>query len=441
MEIEALLVLARAQQRLGERGHAGLSCERSLVLARGIGYHHGVVQALLIDGQGRITQGRYSGAGTCFRETRAIAIEHGLRCDLAAALRGLRTVLSHTNVLSEALETAQEELSLWRDLGLEQREAATLEGIATIQNHLGRSAESLRTMAQAQALSDRCGDPIRTANNRYNLACAMIYHDDALARKTLEVAQQALDTYRTHGQLRWEARTLEIIGYTLWVDGRHAAALGALCKAEAATCRMGELAYLPELLAYQGLAQVGLGHSDRALSRTHQAVTLLAQGGVSDEVVPEILYAHAAALAANQRPAAADRYLKQAYGLLLAGAAVFEEDAARQAFFHRNPTMRRLMRELQARGIAPPPDAVVQTVQLRTALGDGTRRISWTVDSGPADAALEHAEGAIALRRARLSRLQTEARDQGCAPTVSDLAGALQVSDRTIQRDLAALRG
>jgi predicted DNA-binding transcriptional regulator YafY len=62
------------------------------------------------------------------------------------------------------------------------------------------------------------------------------------------------------------------------------------------------------------------------------------------------------------------------------------------------------------------------------------------VDAGLADVALKRAEGAIALRRARLARLLAEARAQGGDPTVADLARALAVSSRTIQRDLAALK-
>ena len=43
-------------------------------------------------------------------------------------------------------------------------------------------------------------------------------------------------------------------------------------------------------------------------------------------------------------------------------------------------------------------------------------------------------------RRQRLQRLLAEADAQGGAPTVDDLAGALEASVATIRRDLAALR-
>ena len=440
MSVVALLTLSQAQLQLGQQGDASQTAERALTLARQAGFHHGVAQALMLQGLGRLRQGRYGGAGACFREARAIALERGLRHDLASALRGLRVVLCHTNALGQALTTVEEELSLWRDMELVHGEAAALEGMATIQNHLGLSAESLRTLAQAQALSDRRGDPVRMATHRYHLASAMIYHDDALARDAIEVAREALAMLRKHHEPGWEAASLEVIGYALWVDGQHAAALDVLREAEVLTRRLGELAFLPELLAYQGLAQVGLGRTDEALDLTRQAVLLQMQGGVSDEVVPEILYARAMALATAGLGAEAEGYLTRAYSLLLDGASALQDEAARLAFFHRNPTMRRLMRELEIRGIVPPSCTGVRSVQLSAARGGGSLRVTWTVDAGPPDGALRRADGAIALRRARLTRLLAEARAQGGTPTVADLARALDVSPRTIQRDLATLR-
>ncbi|MCB0011123.1 MAG: AAA family ATPase [Anaerolineales bacterium] len=65
--------------------------------------------------------------------------------------------------------------------------------------------------------------------------------------------------------------------------------------------------------------------------------------------------------------------------------------------------------------------------------------VDWTVDAGPADAALQAAAGEATLRRQRLARLMAEARAQGAAPTYGDLAQVLQVSERTIERDIKQL--
>ncbi len=441
IEVEALLILARAQQQLGKGGHAARSIERALVLARSGGFHHWMAQALLLDGQRRIDQGRYGGAHACLREAYAIALEHGLRRETAAALRGLRIVLSHTNALAEALAAAQQELSLWRDLGLPRQEAAALEGLALVENHLGRSADSLATMQRAIEISRGLGEPVRLGISLYNLAASRIYHDDALAGDALESGREALDIFRAHEQAHWAAAAQTILGYISWVDGRYSDAVTHLQEAHMARDRLGELGYLPELLAYQGLAHLGLDRADEALRLTRLAMSSLDQGEVSDEVVPDILYAHAMALAAKGREGEAQRYFEQAYSLLVGGAAAFVDDAARQAYFHRNPTTRRLMHHLRKCGIAPPSGAGVQTVRLRGERGGGELSVAWTVDAGPTDVALKRAGGGVALRRARLARLLTESRAQGGVPTVADLASALDVSPRTIQRDLAVLRG
>lgn len=66
--------------------------------------------------------------------------------------------------------------------------------------------------------------------------------------------------------------------------------------------------------------------------------------------------------------------------------------------------------------------------------------VTWTVDAGPEDLEVARRQGPPALRQVRVLRLLTEALDQGAVATTEDLARALQVSTRTIKRDLAALR-
>jgi hypothetical protein len=69
-----------------------------------------------------------------------------------------------------------------------------------------------------------------------------------------------------------------------------------------------------------------------------------------------------------------------------------------------------------------------------------TTEITWTVDAGEEDYEVEQAHGRAAVRGVRIQRLLDEAICQGAVATQEDLARALQVSVRTIQRDCAELQ-
>jgi tetratricopeptide (TPR) repeat protein len=438
--LSALLVLAEAQHALGDIGQALRTADRASALADETGSPSGIAQALLIQGSGQVHQGRYDQALARFHEARSMALEHDLSYHLAAALSGIRQVQSNTNALREALVTVREELILWRDLGMCRREAEALEGEAMIHDMLGHPSASLRALNQAHEISRRLGAPLRLAVNQYNRACSLLYHDDARAPEAIRASRQALDSFRRYRQPAREVAALTILGYALWVDDRHQAALDVLEEAYAACEAIDEPARLPELLAYQGLAYLGLGRPGEALSATRRAVLALAQGTISDEVVPEVYFAHAMALVHNKLEEQATSYLSQAYAKLLKAAAQFKDEESRQAFFRHNPTLRRLMGELVARGLAPDPDAGIIARTLPSTADEGPLEVLWTVDAGPADAALRQAQGSIALRRARLGRLLREARAQGADPSTADLAEVLGVSRRTVQRDLVVLR-
>ena len=327
--------------------------EQALALARSLDDRAATAQALVTLGWAYCAQGRYVPALAHLHEACSIATEHGLRYTLGLALRGLQMAQCYAGQLTAALNTAEQELSLWRDLGLPRREAEALEGLALIYDLSGKSHDSLRALERAAEISRRMGDPLRMATNQYHLACTVIYQDDANAPRAIAIARAALEILRRDQQDPRLAPVLTILGYALWVGGDHAAALDALRAAASASKAAGEPNRLPELLAYQGLAHLGLNQPARALTATRQAILALAQGAVSQEVVPEIHYAHAMALQANGLYDPSRAYLMQAYEALLAGAAETEDEAGRQAIFFRNPTTRRLMRVLQECGLAP----------------------------------------------------------------------------------------
>jgi len=67
------------------------------------------------------------------------------------------------------------------------------------------------------------------------------------------------------------------------------------------------------------------------------------------------------------------------------------------------------------------------------------QEVLWTIDAGAEDQQILTAHGREALRRARIMCLLDEALEQGAAATQDDLALALNVGLRTIERDCKEL--
>jgi biotin operon repressor len=68
-----------------------------------------------------------------------------------------------------------------------------------------------------------------------------------------------------------------------------------------------------------------------------------------------------------------------------------------------------------------------------------TVEVTWTIDAGAEDQQVQQQHGVQGLRRVRLQRLLTEALEQDGVASQEDLARVLQVSVRTIKRDIKAL--
>ena len=445
--VEALLVLARAQRRMGHAVQALATAEQALNLASSGGSSVGVVRSLLVRGNTLFRQGRARDAIRVYHRARCLAQEQGLRRYLAEALQGLVNARSELGVYLDVIPDLRQTLSIWRDLGLGRAEARTLQTMASICDLLGRHDESMRNIERARALYEDLEDGFGVARCTYHLAANIPFRDEGLLDEAILLADEAIQTFREYDEPGWEASTLAVKGQLLLLSHQHEEALDALRAACVKHEALGEVGYLPDPLAHQGLAHLALGEMDAALRCTRRALLTLAQGVLDNDVASEVYYAHALVLDAHGLEDQAEDYLVRAYERLVRFAEQLEDESARRAFFTRGPMVRRLMDEVYERGIAPRPDPGVVTRWLpeerkRRATPERQRMVpvAWTLDAGPADTALRRSEGAIALRRTRLARILQEAEVQGAHPTIDDLADALNVSSRTIKRDLAALR-
>lgn len=438
-QLEALLVLARVQWGLSQGAQALVSVEQALSLARQLDMPAAMARARLIQGFTLIHQGQQNEAAHCFHEVVSLAHEHALQAHRGEAWHGLSIILSNQGRLAEAEAYSQKALQTWRDLGMRSEEARVLQTLAMLYAQRGHNAEGLRLLAQAREIYAQVGTRFWLAYNQYCQASLLQNYDDSLLSRSIQMASQALATFRELKMPGWEAPTLTILGYSLWLTGQHQAALVALRQAYRIHSEVGDMLYLPEVLLIQGLAHLGLGQKREALDCTRRALLALAQGAADQQYAASIYYAHAAVLEAGGQAQEALAYFLRGYQRLLQDAAQLQDEAAREAFFQRDPITRRLMAEVYQRGMAPPPAAQVVTRMLPAVNGARLVPVQLTVDAGPADLAIGAAQGKAAMRRARLARLLQEAESQGAAPTAADMAQVLHVSTRTIQRDQAFL--
>lgn len=439
-QLEALLILAHSQCELGQNVQGARTIKQALNLAQANESPVKIATALLTTGRIHMNLGNRNQALKVFDEARSLAQEYKLRPILAEVLYKISAVYGDQGALKQALITAREALNVWRDLGLKKQEVSTSQLLALFYALLGDTAECLRIIERLQENCKTLGDPVQIAINQYHLADTLIYHDDALAARAITVGREALAIFQAHNQPEWIASMLTTLAYSLWLEGNHEAALDACIQAKALHEELEEFDYLPGLLALKGLVHLAQQDPDLALKCTQEALQIAMLGSAVNDALPEVYYAHAMALVAHNEEEQAHDYFNRAYQHLVTEAAQHKDEDARQALFNRSPLTRRLMQELYTRGIVSPPSSNVITRQLPAAYGNLPVKVKWTVDAGPVDAALKHAQGAIALRRTRLKRLQQEAAAQGAQPTIVQLAEALNVSPRTIKRDLASLR-
>ena len=439
-EALALLSLSRVQRQTGETTRALWSGEQAVALARRHGSAWDLANALLVLSQLLLRQAKHAPASAYVQEALELARQHDLAfCrPQGRMLEGWGHFLDGEIVAS--LACYEKALAGWRDLGLPRREAEVLRSMAELHDYLGQSKRSRLLLEEAQSLLEELGDPLLLAINRYNLVFTLLYTDDALAGEAAGHARAALDVFRALGREDWAASTLVAQGFVHWVAGEYEAALRALDTAQHSLESLAEGERLVEIRAFQGLARLGLGEVARAVALTEDALLRATQIGAAAEDLFTVYVALGRALAAAGEDARADIYYHRGYDVLLGLAGQLHDEEARRNVFRRDPLTRLLMVEVRARGIVERPGrGVVARVLPARFHATHPVQIAWTVDAGPADEALRHSQGAIALRRARLRRLCDEARHQGAAPTTTELAEALGVSVRTVQRDLAFL--
>ena len=380
-------------------------------------------------------QGVENDAIQILHQAASFARERGYRPLLARVELELGINYRFSGKFNTSIQHFEDGLSLSRDLGLQRLEAEILQELAADYDYLGQAQKSLVALEAARRIYQALEDELGLARNMYHLAFGMAYHDELQLDQALELASQARIILEKKGHRAWSASTYSCIGYIQWLRKKPRQSLQAYRAAISIHESLNEMDYIPEMYAYIGLGYLEMGQVEKALENTTLAMGALTRSDLHD-IGSEIYYAHASVLAALGRDEEATGYFERAYHNLLKYAEDIADSQAREAFFRRDPTVRRLMQQVYARGIAPGPRFVttVNEPRLRSAV-----RVSLTIDAGPSDQVLKNARGKIALRRERVARILRESRSQGLELSPRQVAELMGIGLRTVQRDLESL--
>jgi hypothetical protein len=252
----------------------------------------------------------------------------------------------------------------------------------------------------------------------------------------LAEADTILDGMREWIESKQEGRPLLLaltaLGRLRLAQRRPAEARAVLARACAVWERAGGTIEVTPLALY-ALAAQRVGAVDAARRSLAQAHEILRGTDVA---------AHSVLLAWAQYELGDPVMLHAAYAEIHRQAALFTDEQLRADFLDKVRLHREILAQYRAQELAA--GATVRLARADAPLGKALSEndyvvVRWTVDAGQADAALFKQAGKVALRRHRLARLIAQAHAQDAAPTAADLARALGVNLRTIERDIAAL--
>ncbi len=392
-EAQAVGAAAAVHAERGEVDRAEAGYRHALELTRSIGYRHGEAVTLINHATLGYLRGRITAALRRFEAARAILAELGnerLEAHALANLASLRQrYLGDRTGASEAAERAR---SVFAAIGDDRGVAQCLDVLAGVDRAAGRFEDARVRRRRALELLER--SPDRWLRVQVMQGLAEVELDAGRPSAALPLCEEALADCTAAGLADLAVPIEAVRALTLLALDEPVEALAATTAAVAALRAGVARGYLVHFAHHRALEAAGRTEDARA--------AIVAAHGRLSEVLDGV------------EPAARDRALA---GVPEHAAIV----AAHAAYEPRRMTMR------LARDSAPtgrPLDDHEQVV------------VTWTVAAPEDDV---HGDR-ITVRRARLVRLVSEAESQGAAPTVEDLALALDVSSATIRRDLVALR-
>ncbi len=385
---------------------------------------------------------------------------------LATLYYSLALNVKAENAFTEALELA-------RSIGYRRGEGNNLVNLAGFHVLLGRGGRALGLFAQAAEVFAALGDGRGQAFVRLNGAelAFWILGDDEGAQVQ---AEQAAVYFRSVGDARREAACQVTLAGVDRRAGRRRLARRRLHEALRAAQATDAPSIEIEARVELALAALDLGHLDEAAREAHAARQLDGDGS-SEGLMPVLLAIEARARRAQGAREEAAELARAAAGLNRSGALLAHlaawwcAEVLEAAGDHDGASKEvALAHQLLTRHLADLPEPVARSawekVSEHRAILDARERffeeqiemrlpaievpggrplesedlitVRWTVSS-PQDQAIT---SSTQRRQRRILRLTDEAVAQGAVARITDLAVALDVSERTVKRDLSQLR-
>jgi predicted ATPase len=437
--------LARALYQRSEwhriQGHYKAADEDALAaleIYRRTGDDHGRAILLTQLGNNIIYTGDYARACTYFQEALPIFEALGNQRGQIQCLMGLAHAAQYTGDYSLNLSCCQRSLDL-------AKETDSLRWISYTFSSVGSSYLDVGDLDAAEARLHQALHLAETGGLRRRQGVTHVYLAYVAAeRGELEAARAYLDialkTLREVQDVTWEGMALSALGEVDLLQGNPAAAGEHLRIAYQLQWELGEHPYAIRSLSDLALAELTLGNESCAWQHSQEAVA--EAGSLEIEHPQRIYYNHFHVAEGTRHWAAARAALEKAAKIVDQRAEMIDNPVWREKYRAGLCVNRSI-----AEALADQPPVGQLRVRLARADVPAHRRptadelvtIVWTVDAGEEDTTLAKREGKVALRRHRLLRLLAEAAAADALPTVADLAGALDVSPRTIRAALTAL--
>lgn len=332
-----------------------------------------------------------------------------------------------------AMQTARR---LYRESGNWRAWADVTFDLAIVASAMGQHAEARRTLDALITFEEQAEvDPQSSSRMWANAISARLYlwaGDVAAAEQMLDRMKAWMETAEATEPL---VTALIERGRLRLAQGRPQDALAPLQQAIEISANVLKNVDTVALLLHTLAAQHVGDHATAQTSWAHAEQALRESDAARHNVLR--YYTHYVVSGAHSA-------LKAARDEIYRQASLFTDETLRADFLNHVLLHREIEAQWQALHPAP-PRVTVRLARADTPLGRALTdadfvTVQWTVDAGEEDAALLQREGKVALRRHRLARLLREAREQNAAPTDGDLARALGVNIRTVERDMAVLR-